>query len=132
MAEDVAARNKQFIRDHFADLIDGKDLGALHRNLAPDFYDHNGPGGKTDLASQEPLIAGLHKMLPDITVEVRDIVAEGDLVMVRNVWSGTDAKTGKRIEAHGFVQWRLKDGKIVERWATVSPLKPLETPTFEW
>jgi predicted ester cyclase len=43
--------------------------------------------------------------------------------MVRNVWRGTDSSTGKKVEFKGFVLWRLADGKIVERWATITPPK---------
>jgi predicted ester cyclase len=58
---------------------------------------------------------------PDLHVEVRDILAEGDKVMVRNQWTATEKATGKRIEFHGFVLWRFASGKIVERWATITP-----------
>jgi len=36
-------------------------------------------------------------------------------------WCGTDSSTGKKIEVKGFVLWRLADGKIAERWATITP-----------
>ena len=36
-------------------------------------------------------------------------------------WRGTSARTGKPMEFHGFVLWRLEGGKIAERWATVTP-----------
>jgi ketosteroid isomerase-like protein len=132
MTEDMAARNERLIRDHFAALIDGKDLGAIERNLAPDFYDHDGPGGRPEASAEAPMIAALHKRVPDVRVEVRDAVASGDLVIVRNVWSGTEAATGKKIECHGFVQWRIRDGKIVERWATVTQFRDMDRPKFEW
>jgi hypothetical protein len=35
--------------------------------------------------------------------EVVDSLAEGDKVVGRNIWTGTDARTGKRMEFHGFV-----------------------------
>jgi len=36
------------------------------------------------------------------------------------------------MEFHGFVLWRLAGGKIVERWATVTPLSELTTEKLEW
>ena len=59
--------------------------------------------------------------MPGLRVTVEDSIAEGDKVMCRNVWRWTDAQTGKPMEFHGFVLWRLAGGKIAERWATVTP-----------
>ena len=39
-------RNKEFVIGHFDDFVNKKDLGAIDRNMAVDFYDHDGPGGK--------------------------------------------------------------------------------------
>ncbi len=78
------------------------------------------------------MMIAMHKSFPDLRVEVLEALAEGDRVMVRNVWTGTHADTGKRMEFHGFVLWRLRDGKIVERWATVTPPKELTNSKFNW
>jgi predicted ester cyclase len=65
------------------------------------------------------------QLLPDLRVEVVDSLAEGDKVMVRNTWQATDKASGQKIEFHGFVLWRFAHGKIVERWATIAPPKPV-------
>jgi predicted ester cyclase len=49
----------------------------------------------------------LMKQVPDLTVEVRDVIADGDKVVVRAVWLGTDAVSHRKVEFHGFVQWRV-------------------------
>jgi predicted ester cyclase len=54
------------------------------------------------------------------------MIAEGDRVVCRNRWLGTNAKTGRKMEFHGFVEWRFEGDKIAERWATVTP--PAEIP----
>jgi hypothetical protein len=59
-------------------------------------------------------------MWPDIDVTVEDCIAEGDKMMVRNIWRITDQNTTKKIEFHGFVLWCFADRKIVERWATIT------------
>ena len=64
---------------------------------------------------------GLYALMPDVTVTIEDMIAEGGKVMCRNVGRGTSAKTGKPMEFHGFVLWRLEGGKVAERWATVTP-----------
>jgi predicted ester cyclase len=133
MSSDIFVRNKQFVIDHFNDFVNRKDLDAIERNLSPDFLDHDGPGGKPiDRAGDRAMMAGMHKLFPDLQVEVRDALAEADKVMVRNVWTGTNAQTGQRVEFHGFVLWRLADGKVVERWATVTPMHELAAGTIDW
>jgi predicted ester cyclase len=129
----VAERNRELVIAHFRDFVNKKDLSAIERNMSIDFCDHDGPGGMpTDRDGDREMMAGLLTAIPDLHVEVVDSLAEGDKVMVRNVWTGTDAHWGKRVEFHGFVLWRVVDGKIVERWATVTPLRELTAPAVQW
>lgn len=121
--------NRRLVIAHFEDFVNKKDLAAIDRNMSADFHDHDGPGGKpANRDADRTMMAAMHKAFPDLHVEVKDSIAEGDRVMVRNVWTGTDAETGKRMEFHGFVLWRIADGKIVERWATVTQPRESTTP----
>jgi steroid delta-isomerase-like uncharacterized protein len=63
---------------------------------------------------------------PDMQVTVADAVAEGDRVAVRAVWRGTHegpfqglAATGWTVTFEGMVLWRLKNGRLAERWAAI-------------
>ena len=126
-------RNKRLVIEHFDDFVNKKDLNAIDRNMAADFYDHDGPGGKpSGRDGDRAMMAAMHKLFPDLNVEVKDALAEGDKVVVRNFWTGTNAETGKRMEFHGFVLWRIEDGKIAERWATVTPLHELAAEEMSW
>ncbi len=130
---DPLARNKQLVIGHFEDFVNRKDLGAIDRNMSEDFHDHDGPDGKPiDREGDRRMMAAMLKSIPDLAVEVRDAVAEGDKVVVRNVWTGTDPRTGRRMEFHGFVMWRVAEGKIVERWATVTPFHEMAGATLDW
>ena len=130
---DRLAENKRLVLGHFEDFVNRRDLSALDRNMAPDFLDHDGPGGKpTGIDGDRAMMQAMHRMMTDLRVEVRDAVAEGDKIVVRNVWTATDPKTGQHSEFHGFVLWRVEDGKIVERWATVTPLHELAASTLDW
>jgi predicted SnoaL-like aldol condensation-catalyzing enzyme len=63
---------------------------------------------------------GLVEQIPDLTVDVRDAIADGHKVVVQAVWLATDAASREKVEFHGFIQWRIVDGKFAERWATVT------------
>jgi predicted ester cyclase len=113
---------KTFVRQHFEDFVNNKNAAVIQHNMTADFQDHDGPGGQpTDRDGDEKMMQALHAAMPDIHVTIEDMIAEGDKVMCRNVWQGTDTRTGKKIEFHGFVLWRFVDSKIAERWATVTP-----------
>ena len=71
------------------------------------------------------MMESAYRLWPDLHVSVEDILAEGDKVMVRNRWSATNQSTGRRIQFKGFVLWRFANRKIVERWATLTPPKPV-------
>jgi predicted ester cyclase len=127
------ATNKRFVIDHFDDFVNKRDLDAIDRNMAADFVDHDGPGGKVAGRDEDrAMMAQMQASIPDLRVEVRDAVAEGDRVVVRNVWTGTDPRSGRRAAFHGFVLWRIADGKIAERWATVTPFHDLAAGALEW
>ena len=122
-------RNTRLVTGHFEDFVNRKDLDAIARNMSADFLDHDGPSNQAvGMAEDRTLMARMHARFPDLHVTVLDSVAQGDRVVVRNRWSGTHARTGERMECHGFVMWRVSNGKIAERWATVTAMQALEAP----
>jgi predicted ester cyclase len=133
MAETILERNTNFVICHFDEFVNKRDLTAIDRNVAEDFFDHDGPGGKpADRAVDRAMMARMHETFPDLRVQVLDHVAQGDRVVVRNLWTGINATTGKRVEFHGFVMWRIAGDKIAERWATVTPMHEISAAGFEW
>jgi len=126
-------QNTRLVIGHFNEFVNNKDLDAIDRNVDAAFVDHDGPGGRVvDRAADRAMMAKMHQMFPDLRVDVKDSVAQGDKVVVRNVWTGTNAETGQRVECHGFVMWRIAAGKIAERWATVTPMHELTAQALEW
>ena len=77
---------KEFVRSHFEDFVNRRNAAAIHKNMTPDFYDHDGPGGKpTDLAGDEQMMVGMYKTMPDLHLTVEEMVAESDKVVCRNM-----------------------------------------------
>jgi predicted ester cyclase len=113
---------KNFVRQHFEDFVNRKKPDVALKNFSEDFLDHDEPGGAVvgPLAAKT-MMEHAYQIWPDLHVAVEDILAEGDKVMVRNVWTATDRATGKKISFRGFVLWRFANRKIVERWATLTP-----------
>jgi predicted ester cyclase len=123
-AELQLERNRALVIRHLDEFVNRRDLDAVIRNMAAGFVDHDGPSGeRTGREGDRAMMAAMHARIPDLRVEVLVSVAEADLVAVRNRWTGTEAATGRAVEFHGFVLWRIADGQIAERWATVTPLQ---------
>jgi ketosteroid isomerase-like protein len=119
---------KDFVRKHFEDFVNRKDLGAADRNFAADYQEHGAdvpPGLPAGPAGPKQYLAAAFQRFPDIHVTIEDIVAEGDRVVVRNTWRATDSQTGQRIEFGGIVIWRIVEGKLAERWAYLQAPHPV-------
>jgi predicted ester cyclase len=118
---------KALVRRHFEDFVNNQKAEVIRYNMTADFLDHDGPGGEpAGVEGDEAMMRGMYAILPDLRITIKEMIAEGDKVVCRNRWQGTNAKTGKRIEFHGFVEWRFEGDKIAERWATVTA--PAEIP----
>jgi predicted ester cyclase len=117
-----APEMKARVRAHFEDFVNNQKAEVIRNNMTADFLDHDGPGGKTTgVQGDEEMMRAMYTIFPDLHITIDEMIAEGDRVVCRNRWQGTNARTGKRMEFHGFVEWRFEGEKIAERWATVSP-----------
>jgi predicted ester cyclase len=58
-------------------------------------------------------------------VNIEDMIAEDDRVVVRNHWTATDSQNGRKLEFRGIVIWRIANRKIVERWAYLEAPHPV-------
>jgi predicted ester cyclase len=119
---------REFIRNHFEEFVNRKNVDIGNVNFAPDFVDHGadvpaemptGPAGAIQY------VAAALKRFPDLHVQIEDMIAEDDRVVVRNHWTATDSQTGKRLEFRGIVIWRIAARKIVERWAYLESPHPV-------
>jgi predicted ester cyclase len=113
---------KERVAAHFEDFVNRRNASVIHRNMTPDFYDHDGPGGKpTGVDGDEQMMLRMYDAMPDLHLTIEEMTAEGDKVVCRNVWRWTDPASQKKMQFRGFVQWRFEGNKIAERWATVTP-----------
>ena len=118
---------REFIRNHFEEFANRKNLAIGRVNFAPNFVDHGadlplgmppGPDGAVQYVGEalEPF--------PDLRVLIEDMIAEDDRAVVRNRSTATDSQNGQRLEFCGIVIWRIAGRQIVERWAYLEPPHP--------
>jgi predicted ester cyclase len=120
------AEAREFIRNHFEEFVNKKNVQIGNVNFAADFVDHGAdvpPGMPPGLAGAIQYVAGALQRFPDLHVQIEDMIAEDDKVVVRNHWT-TDPQGGKRLEFRGIVIWRIANRKIMERWAYLEAPHP--------
>jgi steroid delta-isomerase-like uncharacterized protein len=116
-------RNKQIARRFFEEVLGQGRLDKYAESHAKDFVAH---GENHEYTLEEDMAAAKEerKALPDMKVEVNQILAERDLVAVYWTASGTNTQagmgfpaTGKKIKIDGMTIFRFKAGKISEEWS---------------
>ncbi len=112
---------KAKVRSHFEEFVNQRNPQVIEANMTPGFYDHDGPGElPAGVNGDEKLMLGMYDAMPDLHLDILDMVAEGDKVVCRNRWRWTDRRTGRPMSFQGFVCWRFEGDRIAERWATVT------------
>lgn len=117
--------NKQLIRDYFKAFL-AKDVGWFREHIEPGFRRHD-PGLPFEVVGPEGverLADFLLPAIPDMRIDLDDVVAEGDKVVVRLTLRGTHrgdlagiAPTGRTIEVGVMDLFHLRGGKMSEHWA---------------
>jgi steroid delta-isomerase-like uncharacterized protein len=125
MAPSDPEANKALVRAHYDAVTNGHDPDAIRAQVADDFFDH--ASGRR--MSADEVIAhsrALHATFAELSATEEAMIAEGDLVAARIVWRGVHVgpwrgipPTGQRVEFRGMTFWRIRGGKIAERWAEV-------------
>jgi predicted SnoaL-like aldol condensation-catalyzing enzyme len=122
------AEMKEFVRNHFEEFVNRKNVSIGEVNFAPEFVDHGAdvpPGLPPGPAGAMQYVGAALKKVPDLRVRIEDLIAEDDKVVVRNHWTGTDAVSKQRLEFSGIVIWRIAHGQLVERWAFLESPHPV-------
>jgi steroid delta-isomerase-like uncharacterized protein len=117
------ARNKAVARSFFEEVLGQGRLDKYAESHSKDFVAH---GENHEYTLEEDMAAAKEERtaLPDMKVQVNQILAERDLVAVYWTSSGTNTNagmgfpaTGKKIKIDGMTIFRFKAGKICEEWS---------------
>ena len=112
---DPLEENKRIISEwHEIAINQRKPEEAVAKYLGSNYRQHN-PGAADGPESFIAAVKGLTKTFPELTMEPKRIIAEGDLVVLH---SHLILKPGDRGTAVVDI-FRLENGKIVEHWDVV-------------
>ncbi|MFC8436348.1 nuclear transport factor 2 family protein [Streptomyces sp. NPDC057253] len=106
----LTARSKRVVLE-YVNRLARQDLSVLDDLLAPNVIQHN-PNLPDGAKATKAVYADHFKQFPELTFDLKRIVAEGDLVAVHAHLVDTPGALGQAV-AEIF---RVRDGKIIEHW----------------
>jgi steroid delta-isomerase-like uncharacterized protein len=122
----ILEANKALVRQYVEAVLDKGDFSHFSQFTAPGFHIERSAApdlirGGEGLKTQMDF---LKRAFPDLHVQIADMIAEGDKVLVRFEAPGTHTgeflgipPTGKKVTWKGLVLYRVADGLIAEAWA---------------
>jgi steroid delta-isomerase-like uncharacterized protein len=118
----MSARNKSVVR-RFLEAFVGNDQSSLEELMSSDLVYHHHQMGELDRETHLQGIARLNGAFSDMNIEIREQVAEGDLISTRLIWRGVHTgefqglpATNREIAVQGISVERVIDDEVVERW----------------
>lgn len=120
-------RNRALVRRYVEEFKNAQRFSVFPRLFAPGFRHHFGfPGLGDGLASFVAVGRMFLSAFPDVRVEVRHLIADGDYVVEHNRARGTHRgtiagipATGRRVEWDEAHIYRIERGEIAENWPAV-------------
>ena len=117
------------------DLINAGDIDAFAKNLAEDFVEHEEtPGLAPTKAGAIDFFRMQLAAFPDLRMAVEDVVANGDKVVARVAFTGTNRgefmgmpATGKSVNVQFIDMFRFTDdGLVREHWGVLDALSLMQ------
>ena len=118
-------QNKAAARRLIEEVFNQGNIDLIDEIVASDFVEHEdmGPGIPPGREGLKPATEMLRSAFPDFQATIQDMIAEGDKVVLRMTWSGTQAgafmgipASGKSFTIEVFDIMRIDGGKIAEHW----------------
>ena len=123
--------NKALVQRFYDEVINQKNLTALDQFVSPNAVNHTVPAGLPQGPSQ---FLGMHlNAFPDVRATVEDLLADGDKVIARVSFRGTQQSAfgsiqprGKPITVMAINIFRIANGKMEEHWGLSDRLSALQ------
>jgi steroid delta-isomerase-like uncharacterized protein len=127
-------RNKAVIRRFVEEVQNNKNWAVYDELNDPDFVNLSAPpGAPADREGGKVYLKAFVEAYPDVRYTIDDMIAEGDRVVTKKTFTGTNTgefagmpATGKRVTLQFVDIMRVRDGKIVEHWLCVDRLSWLQ------
>jgi len=122
--------NKELGRRIIEEVGNQRQHALIDELYAPDVVGH-APGAPdaVGLEANRQFLLGWLNAFPDVHSTIDDLIAEGDKVVIRYTWRGSQrgelqglAPTGKPVDVPGITILRVAGGKVAESWVVFDSL----------
>jgi steroid delta-isomerase-like uncharacterized protein len=130
-----AEQNKALFVRFVEELFNRGNIAVVDELMAPDFMEREllPPGIPQGREGVKVLTTMFRSAFPDFKATIEDIIAEGDKVVIRMTWSGTQKgefmgipASGKRISIGVIDIIRITNGKVVEHWGQMDSMSLMQ------
>jgi steroid delta-isomerase-like uncharacterized protein len=128
-------QNKALVRQLIEEVFNRGNMSLIDELLAPDFLEREEmpPGMPRDREGVRLATTILHNAFPNFKASINDIFAEGDKVVIRLPWSGTQMgefmgipPAGKSMSIGVIDIFRIDAGKFVEHWGLMDSMAMMQ------
>jgi steroid delta-isomerase-like uncharacterized protein len=128
-------QNKASAHQFIEEVLNQGIMSRINELLAPDFVEHEElpPGVPRDREGVTLLMTMLRSAFPDFKATIDDMIAEGDKVVVRMTWTGTQQgefmgmpPSGKPMSIGVIDIFRMEKDKLVEHWGLSDTMSMME------
>jgi predicted SnoaL-like aldol condensation-catalyzing enzyme len=114
---------KVLVRKYFQRLLNEKDLSTCDEMLSSDYKDTDAHPDAVGPKNTKEYLTKFLEEYPDMQVDIKDIIAEGNKVAARIEWCGNHRMSGEKFHQMGIVIMRLNDkNQVAERWSAYKAL----------
>lgn len=125
--------NKATVRHEYEEAFNQRNLAVLDELNSPDFVFHNASTTMQGIEAFKQFLSLYLTAFADARFTVEDLIAEGDSVVARHTFRGTQTgelmgipSTGKQVTTTGITITRFANGKGVELWGNSDDLGLLQ------
>jgi steroid delta-isomerase-like uncharacterized protein len=128
-------QNKALAHQLLEEVFNQGNMSRFNELVAPDFVEHEEmpPGVPRNREGVAMLLTMLRSAFPDFKATIGDVIAEGDKVVVRMTWTGTQQgefmgmpSSGKPMSIGVIDIFRMEEGKLVEHWGLSDTMSMME------
>lgn len=122
----ASALAAEVVRRYFEDELHHADLDGADALHGEDYVWHAPNGRSLDRDETSRFVRSLYRAHSDVTVDVHDLVAQGDRCVARftmagrqtGTWMGVGA-ADQKMSMRGQILCRVRDGRIAEAWELI-------------
>ena len=130
-AQNERDANKKLIENFIENIFNERELNQISDYVTPDYIEHSNGVTTSSVASLIKTVKFLEETADDFHLEIEQILAEQDNVMVLWNYQGFNKEYQKKVALSGVFIARIADDKIVEGWQIFDNFTRLKQLGFE-